>query len=501
MKVLILLLSLSLWTNSAIAVNDFSAIDKYVNAAKKEVGLPSGTAIAIVKDGKIIYEGYFGYANIKENIKVTNETAFYLASLTKPMFALSILLVEQHGDIKDTTLMSQMFPKLDIPFIDKNKIQLKHLMSHTSGIENRPLGYAFAYTGNHNKAQRHKLLTVTKIKGKGRLGEFDYTNLGYNIASIWVEDYYQQDWQEKISELIYQPLGMVRTSSYMSDAAKQGIDVARPYGLYRKDPEEILPFEKHNSTMHSAGGTISTATDMARFLVAQLNRGRVDGKQVFPSVVIKKSHKKLATTDLKYGDFVRKGYAWGWYVGPYKNEEMYHHFGGVAGTDTHLSYMLKHNIGLVILNNESRVSSKLTNAIADITYSILLHKGNADDKADAHIKKMKKYWTKLKTDIQKSKDYKEKIKRERTMALSLERSKYVGVFHNDLWGNMEVELSCSNEFEFTLGELSAVATAYTKPNTMRVEFPAIGGGKIVTYKTEDGKVTELEVFGEKFNKL
>ena len=52
--------------------------------------------------------------------------------------------------------------------------------------------------------------------------------------------------------------------------------------------------------------------------------------------------------------------------------------------------MLKHNIGLVVLNNEVNVSSELTNAIADIAYSILLNKGDPDKKADRHIKAMQK---------------------------------------------------------------------------------------------------------------
>jgi CubicO group peptidase (beta-lactamase class C family) len=244
MKTLTLLLSLSLWTSSATAMDDFSAIDKYVNAAKKEVGLPTGTAIAIVKDGKIIYEGYFGYANIKEKKKVTDKTAFYIASITKPMFALSTLIMEHKGDIKDTTSMAAMFPKLKFHHIDTKEVQLKHLMSHSAGIVNYPFVATLAYTGNHDNEQRHRLVAASTYDEKNKLGEFQYTNLGYNIASVWAEDYYKQDWQKTLSELIYEPLGMVRTSSYMSDAIKKGFEVARPYGLRGKDPREVLAFEK-----------------------------------------------------------------------------------------------------------------------------------------------------------------------------------------------------------------------------------------------------------------
>jgi CubicO group peptidase (beta-lactamase class C family) len=501
MKTIALLLLLSFWINIAIAMDDFSTIDRYVNAAKKEVGLPSGTAIAIVKDGKIIYEGYFGYANIKEQKKVTDKTAFYIASITKPMFALSTLIMEHKGDIKDTTSMTAMFPKLKFNHIDTKEIQLKHLMSHSAGIVNYPFVATLAYTGNHDNEQRHKLVAASTYDVKNKLGEFQYTNLGYNIASVWAEDYYKQDWQKTLSELIYEPLGMVRTSSYMSDAIKKGFEVARPYGLRGKDPREMLAFEKSNVTMHGAGGTISTASDMARFLIAQLNEGRVDDNAIFPAEVIMKSHQPLADNDLKYRDFIRKGYAWGWYIGPYKNEEMYHHFGGVAGTHSHTSFMLKHNIGLVILNNESSISSKLSNGIADIAYNILLNKGSADAIADKHITQMKQSWSEIKLKIQASINKAGKRDHARTMILSQMKSKYSGIFHNSLWGELKIELLDSGDFEYTLGEINAVATAHTKPDTMRIEFPVVGGGKVVTYKIQDGEVKELEVFGERFNKL
>lgn len=500
MKSIAFMLPVVLFANAIFATDDFSAIDRYVKFAKKDIGLPTGTAIAIVKDGRIVYEGYFGYADIKENKKVTDKTAFYIASITKPMFALSTLLMEHKGDIKESTSMAEMFPKQVFPHFDANKVQLKHLVSNTSGLENWPLFDALAFTGNHNSEQRHKLMVNTTNDEKVKLGQYKYTNLGFNIVSVWADDYYQQDWQKTIAELIYEPLGMSRTSSYMTDAAKKGFEVARPYSLWSKEPKEIYPFEKSNATMHSAGGTIATVSDLARFLIAQLNEGKVDGKQVFPAEVIKKSHQQLAVNDLKFKDFIRKGYAWGWYMGPYKGEDMYHHFGGVAGTHTHSSYMLKHNIGLVVLNNEVNVSSELTNAIADIAYSILLDKGDADKKADRYIKEMQHSWAELKPKLQASREATEKRIAERVMVLSETKSKYAGVFHNVLWGDLTVELLGGNEFKFTLGELVTVATAYRKPDTMRIEFPAMGGGKVVTFDITNGKVQGLKLLGEYFSK-
>ena len=491
------------------AVNDFSAIDKYVNSAKDTIGIATGTAVAIVKDGEIIYQGNFGYANIKKKYKVTNKTAFYLASITKPMFALSTLLMEEKGDIKETSTMAEMFPQLKFPEVDANKVQLKHLMSHTTGVSNWPFMLTLAFTGDHDSKKRHKMLTTSTLNEKSPLGHYKYNNLGYNIAGVWVEDYYQQDWQQTIAELIYQPLGMTQTSSYMTDAVKKGFDVARPYELWTDTPEEIYAFEKSNATMHSAGGTITTASDLARFLIAQLNEGKVDNEQVFSASVIKKSHQQLAVNDLKYQDFVRKGYAWGWYLGPYKGEKMIHHFGGTLGSHTHSSFIPEHNIGLVVLNNESGMSRKLTNAIADIAYSILLDDKNSsilgadkqstDDIVNYHIAEMKKAWPKFKQNVQESNKENHIRDAKRTMQLTLEKPAYTGVFQSKTWGELTVELLPSNSFKFTLGGLTTQATAFTEPDTMRIQFPVMSGN-VVEFKIADGIVEGFTVLGEYFVK-
>ena len=495
-------MSLSIWASSAYATDDFSAIDKYVNAAKKEIGLPSGTAIAIVKEGKIVYEGYFGYANIKENKKVTADTAFYIASITKPMFALSTLLMEHRGDIKDSTSMAEMFPKQSFPNIDAEKVQLKHLMSCTSGIANDELLKTLAYTGNHNLKQRHILINTSATNKRSPLDQFEYSNLGFNIASVWVDNFYQQDWQKTLSETIYQPLGMNYTSSYMSDAIKKGIEIARPYGLRGEDPKVILSFEKSDVTMHAAGGTIATASDLGLFLIAQLNQGKVNGIQVFPPEVIRKSQQQLTTHNEKILDFNRTGYAWGWHIGPYKGADMLHHFGGVAGTHTHSSFIPEHNIGLVVLNNENDISQDLTNAIADIAYSILLNKGDPNKKAKKHLLAMQSITAELKEKTSKRNKNKVQKASSRVMELSLDQQKYVGVFHHHLWGELNIKLLKSGAFEVRLGEISAVATAFTKLDTMRVEFAAMNeGGKVLRYKIKDGEVKGLSLFGESFSKL
>ncbi|WP_044556015.1 hypothetical protein [Shewanella piezotolerans] len=181
---------------------------------------------------------------------------------------------------------------------------------------------------------------------------------------------------------------------------------------------------------------------------------------------------------------------------------MLHHFGGVAGTHTHSSFIPEHNIGLVVLNNENQISQYLTNAVSDIAYSILLDDGDANKKAEKHILAMRMRASEVKANIKKWNDIKAKKASSRVMQLSLDKQKYVGVFHHPLWGQLNIKLLKSGVFEVRLGEVSTIATAYTKLDTMRVEFSEMNeGGKVLTYKLKNGEVKGLSLFGENFNKV
>jgi len=96
----------------AESVKDFKSLAGFIEKTKGETLLPSGTAVAIVKEGKLIYEGYFGFSDIEHKVPVTRDTVFYIASTTKPFMALNTLLMEEQGRITTGTSLQQMFPEM-----------------------------------------------------------------------------------------------------------------------------------------------------------------------------------------------------------------------------------------------------------------------------------------------------------------------------------------------------------------------------------------------------
>ena len=464
----------------------FEALAGFIQRTKHATGHSSGTAVAVVKDGKVIYEGYFGFADIHGAKPVTRDTAFYIASTTKPFLALNTLLKEATGQLDTRTSLQAMFPDVRFNGFDAASVTVKNLLVHTSGIDNQPLVWATAFSGIHDATSRRALVAASYPDAKAAPGTFKYTNVGYNILSVWLDQAFAMPWQDQLRSTIFQPLGMARTSAYISDAKTKDWPLAKPYSYASANPEEPLYLGKSDNTMHAAGGLVSTAPDLAKFLVAQLSRGTLAGKPIFPESLIEQSHAPQTTTDARYLDFQRTGYAWGWYTGEYKGQRMLHHFGAFAGFHAHLSFIPGKNIGLVVLNNEDVLSPRLTNLIADYAYGVLLNEPDIQAKMRGRFDDLQAQAREMKSAVAKQRA----VIQGRAWRLSQPLEAYVGTYSNALLGDIQVDLNADRTLTIRWGKLVAAATGYDGENQVRVEFSP-NSGEVVSFVTRDGRVDAI----------
>jgi len=486
--VLAMVIPMAFMSSVAIAASapGFDELAGLVQKAKDATSHSSGTAVAVVKDGKVIYEGYFGFSDIGGQQPVTADTSFYIASATKPFFALNALLKEKHGKLDTRTSLQAMFPDVRFKGFDASAITAKGLLTHSSGIDNQPLVWATAFSGIHDAQSRLSLVAASYPDKEVALGTFRYTNVGYNIVSVWLDRTLAQPWQDQLAQSVFKPLGMTRTSAYISKADTKQWPLAKPYSFASANPDVPLYLSKSDSTMQAAGGLVSTAPDLARFLIAQLDDGRYRGRQVFPKSVITQSQEPQVELDSKYMDFKRTGYAWGWYTGDYKGRSMRHHFGSFAGFHAHLSFIPDANIGLVVLNNEDVLSSRLTGLIADYVYGMLLGEPDVPARMSARFDEL----------IEQARGLRVATAKQRTVIagrewhLSLPLEAYVGSYSNDLLGRMTVELDKDNKPLVRWGKLAVVATGFDRSDHVRVEFSP-NSGDLVAFLVKEGKVDAI----------
>lgn len=474
-------------TAQPLTSQDFAELDQAIAAIKTEAGLPFGSAIALVHNGKLIYQHHSGYADIQRQLPVNSETAFYIASATKPFTALAFLLLAQQGKVNLEQSLQQMWPQQKFANIDASRITLRQLLSHQSGLDNQPLIWATAYSGIHTAETLKALTSLSVPDPEAKTGEFRYSNVGYNIASLWLDEQSGTAWQDQLQQLIFQPLGMQRSSARQSEAANWPL--ALPYSLLKS--AEPLYLQKTDATMHAAGGMFATAGDLAKFVAAQLP----GVKSLLPAEVISQSQQTQVTTDSSYGDFQRSGYAFGWYSGPYKGEVMLHHFGGFPGYSAHLSLIPARQTGLVILHNEDMLSRDLNNLIADYCYGLLL--GDAGTKA-----RVKAGFTKLEQKLAQLPAMKQaqqqKIAGRKTL-LSLPAAAYVGRYQHPQLGEMTLSLNAQQQLVFRWGALQANATGFDTADELRLELVP-NSGEVVKFGVEQNEVRQLTLSGMTFSK-
>jgi CubicO group peptidase (beta-lactamase class C family) len=173
-----------------------------------------GCALAIVKDGKIIYKRGYGMADLERDVPITPGSVFDIASTSKQFVAMSIALLAEEGKLSLDDDIRKYIPEM--PDYG-NKITLRHLVHHTSGIRDYcELMYlaAMPFENDYPEAQIIELITRQKalnfIPGDKHL----YSNSGYFLLGEIVKRVSGKSLNEFTKEKIFEPLGMKITHFY-----------------------------------------------------------------------------------------------------------------------------------------------------------------------------------------------------------------------------------------------------------------------------------------------
>lgn len=410
---------------------DYERFSSSIKTLKKRVQMPSGLAVAVVDGKRVLYQGNFGFSNISKQLPVTDKTHFYIASTTKSFLALATLLAEERGDLSESTSLARLFPSYKFENFDATQVKVRDLLSHTSGIDNPHFTWAGSWTGQHTSALRERFVQTLAADPTSKYGEHKYSNIGYNIISVWFEHQYQRDWRDILDEWVLKPLDMGHTTGYISKMSARNLEFAEPYSYkYRKGKEPIY-LRKNDQTMYSIG-LISTVEDLTKFLRAQLAEGNVDGKQVFPKKVIETSHQPLVDANSYY-----ESYARGWQIGKFDKYREIFHTGGFPGTSVLISFVPEKDIGVIVLQNESGLKANLVaNYVKNYIYQSHLTK--TPNQIDTWVKEQVDAISARALSAQEE-EVKEQQKIENVpIDLSQHTDHYIGVFLHPLAGRIEV---------------------------------------------------------------
>lgn len=466
-------------------------LDARIISAMERIGVVPGLAVAVYSREGIYAKG-FGFADLEARTPVGANTAFYIASSTKPLTALALASLHTRSAFDIDATLTSYAPDAQFPeAVRPSEVRFRHLLSHQSGVANHGAAYRLAYSGEHDPATLWRLLSLSTANTEAPLGQFQYTNEGYNIATIMTDRKLGIRWQDLLQQEVFDPAGMTRASAYMSRAKARGI-VARPYLASMPEGPTPVYLEKTDQTMQSAGGVVMSAQDGARWIELMVEDGRIGGRQVIPATAVQMVREQQVSLAAESDGYQRTGYALGWYHGPYRDEAMMHHFGGFAGARAHVSFIPARHIGVTAFVNDSTGSAQIVDAIANYVYDRSANRTDADAKFDEKIAAVVALVERSKSRIAADRT----TRASRPWALTRPHADYAGRYMSDALGTMDIVVS-GQEIEVRAGIMHASATAFTEPDSIRVELTP-GQGWVITFEMGPSGPTGLSIMGERF---
>jgi CubicO group peptidase (beta-lactamase class C family) len=474
-----------LLTTACTTTTSKTNLDRFIEKTIATIPDVPSVSVAVVRDGRPYYVGAVGMRNVENRTPADAETGYYMGSTTKAFTGLACAILAQQGKLDLDAPISRYLPELTSP-----NVTLRAFLTHTSAVENDAIVFRTAFSGEHTPQQLVSLLQSSKSRKPG----FQYDNLGYVVASLIIERITGHPWQKVLDEMIFTPLGMNHTSAYMSEAATWTL--ASPYQPDRKGNLALLAFQKNDQMMHAAGGTVTTASDLARWLEANINKGRVDGRQVLPAAAFEEAQQMQVPIVIERADFKSSNYGFGWYQGMYDGDNVLFHGGGFEGWNTFYSFMPDKKIGVGVMTNASGPVTAVLTMISEYVYDSLLEKPDVETKYAERLAKL------AATNTQRRSAYVAEIEKraKRPWMLQHPNPAYAGRYENPLYGTLTIEQR-GDALQASIGRLRGDLEAFTEPESARVELIP-GTGEVLRFQIgNDGNAETLRWRDEVFRRI
>jgi CubicO group peptidase (beta-lactamase class C family) len=253
-----------------------------------------GATVAVVKDGRPFFAKGYGYANLERRTPVVAEqTLFRVGSVAKLFTWTAVMQLVEQGKLDLNADVNTYLADVTIPASYPAPITLAHLMTHTAGFEDRQLG-----------------ITVSRAAGLVPLGSYladamparifppgtvtAYSNYGTTLAGYIVERVSGEPFAQYVQQHIFAPLDMRHSTFAQQLPPDLAAQLAVSYDRYN-DSFHTIPFEYFQ--IAPAGGLSATATDMAQFMIAQLQDGRLGDARILGAATAQDMHRQHFTND------------------------------------------------------------------------------------------------------------------------------------------------------------------------------------------------------------
>ncbi len=316
-------------------------LETVIQAELKETNTP-GAAVAVINGGRIVFAKGFGVISVETGAPVATETLFRLGSTTKMFTAAALVRSAEQGRLKLDAPIGN-FAKGLAP--ELARLTTHQLLSNSAGVAD----FAAPVVAQEDAALA---AMVRGWKADALFAEpgkiYSYASPGFWLAGYVLEEVSGKPYADAMEELIFKPLGMQRTT--LRPLAAMTYPLALGHNLNAKNgkPEVIRPVY-NNVAMWPAGSIFSSANELARFVMAFLSGGKLDGKEIFsPSLFSKLSGKHIAMP----GD-PNTFYGYGLMNFEDRGVRLLMHGGFSRGYGSMIQMAPEHGFAVIVLTNKS----------------------------------------------------------------------------------------------------------------------------------------------------
>jgi CubicO group peptidase (beta-lactamase class C family) len=336
------------------------SIDSIVEQRMNEAGMV-GLAAAIIVNRKVVWMKGYGYADKQHAVPFTPNTIMNIGSISKTVTGVALMRAVQEGKLSLDEDINRYLPfKVVNPFFPQERITLRQLATHTSGITDRWSVYegTYHYGGDSPEPLGEFLRNYFTPSGKYYTKDnflnakpgahYEYSNIAAGLAGYIVEIGVGEKLNAYTRRHIFAPLKMDNTGWFLSE-----IPSAKHSKLYVAQGGIAIPIQLYGLTTYPDGGVRTSVADLSRFFIALLNEGEYEGARILESRSVEEMLRLEFTDANKPDNLSLKEKNSGIFWATKFNVTRIGHGGSDPGLKTEMLSDLSKDVGVILFTNTS----------------------------------------------------------------------------------------------------------------------------------------------------
>lgn len=451
-----------------------------------------GLAVAVVKDGGVVFSKGYGVRELGKPAAVDTHTLFAVGSTTKAMTSalIGMLVDEKKLSWDDAVVKHLPWFQLSDPYLTR-EITVRDLLTHRAGLGNADYLWYGQATEPREILRRVRLLAPAY----SLRSSFIYQNVMYAAAGAVIEAVTGRSWEDVMRTRLFEPLGMSETIATAATLAQQP-NVALPHDIVEGQLRTI-----ENASVNGvapAGSVWSSVHDMAKWTTLLLNNGKVGDRVLLKPETVDELFRpqNMVTKDGFYPTARLTTPKWttyglGWFQQDYRGRAVDFHTGSIDGMVAIHGLLRDARVGVVVLANRDH---------AELRHAIMLNV------IDRFIGGVRRDWSaELQTlygDLQKQAEAeRKKVEARRVTGTSptLPLARYAGTYSDSLRGDVVVTLE-GDRLRARYGGAYIGTLEHWNYDTFRAKWDAAWRGTTLATFVIDasGQPSRLEVMGAGF---